>query len=81
MFAHAPELRRVRAALVFLGHNATTQAEYDRDDLPEIWSEIMPRVRAMAKARQEREYPPRPSGLCKRYCAVMSCPYFGKGGR
>jgi hypothetical protein len=81
MFAHAPELRRVRAALVFLGHNATTQAEYDRDDLPEIWSEIMPRVRAMAKARQDQEYPPRPSGLCKRYCAVVSCPYFGKGGR
>lgn len=81
MFAHAPQVQRVKAAAVFLGHNQTTQAEYLRDDLPEIWAEMLPRVRAMEKARNEKEYPPRPSGLCKRYCAVMSCPFHGKGAR
>ena len=80
MFAHAPEVQRVRAALIFVAHNATTQAEYLREDLPEIWAEILPRVRAMEKARRDKEYPPRPSGLCRRYCAVQSCPYHGKGG-
>lgn len=81
LFAHAPEVMRIRAACVFVGYQQTTTVELVREDLGEVWAEILPRVRAMAKARQEKEYPPKPSGLCKRYCAVVSCPYHGKGAR
>ncbi len=79
VFAHQPQVQRVRAALVFVGHDHTEKAEFVREDLPEIWGEILPRVRKMEQARQKQEYPPKPSGLCKRYCAVVSCPYHGKG--
>ncbi len=79
MFIHQPAVMRVKAALVFLNHETAERAEFTREDQAEIWGEILPRVRAVEKARQTQEYPPIPSGLCKKYCAVTSCPYHGRG--
>lgn len=79
MFHHLPKLQRVRSALVFVNHEHVEKAEFVRSDVTEIWGEILPRVRRMEKARQEQEFPPRPSGLCKKYCAVTSCPFHGQG--
>lgn len=77
-FIHMPDIQRVRAALVFVHHGETSQAEFVREDQAEIWGEILPRVRVMQEARRKQEFPPRPSGLCRRYCAVVSCPHHGK---
>lgn len=79
IFHHAPEVQRVRARLLFLNHNHAERAEFVREDLPEIWGEILPRVRRMREAVEGGKFPPKPSGLCKRYCAVQSCPYHGVG--
>ncbi len=81
LFHHQPQLQRIRAALVFVNHDHVEKAEFVRSDLTEIWAEILPRVKKLEQARQQQEYPPKPSGLCKKYCAVVSCPYYGKGGR
>jgi hypothetical protein len=80
MFHHMPKLQRVRAALMFVNHNHVERAEFVREDVTEIWSEILPRVKKLEQARNDMEYPPKPSGLCKKYCAVLSCPYHGRGG-
>ena len=80
MFHQMPTLQRVRSALVFVNHDKIERAEFVRDDLPEIWSEILPRVRKLEQARKTQEYPPKPSGLCKKYCSVTSCPFHGRGG-
>lgn len=80
MFHHMPELQRIKAALVFVNHDVMEIAEFVREDITEIWSEILPRVNKLKEARQTQEYLPKPSGLCKRYCAVTSCIYHGRGG-
>ena len=77
---HSPAIARVKAALVFVNYDKIEPAEFVREDLTEIWGEILPRVKALEKARQNMEFPPKPSGLCKKYCAVVSCPFHGKGG-
>ena len=79
IFAAVPAVQRVKAGLVFVNHARVEPAEFVREGLTEIWSEILPRVRRVAQARRTQEYPPTPSGLCKRYCAVQSCPYHGRG--
>jgi hypothetical protein len=79
LFHHDPKLLRVKAALVFVAHDEIEQAEFVREDLTEIWGEILPRVKRLQQARDTQEYPPRPSGLCRKYCAVASCPYHGTG--
>jgi hypothetical protein len=78
IFAADAGIQRVRAALVFVNNDELKREEFVREDVPEIWSEILPRVRAMQRARKSQEFPPKPSGLCKKYCAVVSCPYHGK---
>lgn len=80
LFCQSPKLMRVKVALVFVNHNKTEPGEFKREDLPEIWGEILPRVKQVEKSRATQEYPPKPSGLCKRYCPVVSCPYHGRGG-
>lgn len=80
-FHHMPSIQRVKAGLVFVNHDEVKPAEFVREDLPEIWSEILPRVRAVEKAIDTQEFPPKPSGLCKNYCSVISCPFHGKGSR
>lgn len=78
LFSHDPNLQRVKAALVFVAHDHIEPAEFVRDNLPEIWGEILPRVKLVERARQTMEFPPKPSGLCKKYCAVVSCPHHGR---
>lgn len=78
LFAHAPEVQRVKTALLFVAHEQIERAEFVRENITEIWSEVMPRVQKVAEARSKQEYPPKPGGLCKRWCAVKSCPFQGK---
>lgn len=73
-----PEIEKVKAALLFLNHNTAERAEYKRENLPRIWADILPRVH---KLEAEEEYPPKPSGLCVRYCLVTQCPFHGRGTR
>jgi len=80
LFHQQPALMRVRAALFFVAHEKVEPAEFTRGDLPEIWAEILPRVKRLEAAHQQQEFPPRPSGLCRKYCGVVSCPYHGRGG-
>jgi CRISPR/Cas system-associated exonuclease Cas4 (RecB family) len=78
LFAHEPKLTRVKAALVFTAHERVETAEFVRSDVTEIWGDILPRVNKVVQARQRDHYPPKPGGLCRRWCAVASCPFHGK---
>lgn len=78
VFCHMPNIQRVKAALVFVNHGHVEPAEFVREDLTEIWGEILPRVKLVERARATQHYPPKPSGLCKKYCAVSSCPHHGR---
>ena len=80
-FVHMPPLVEVRSALLFVAHNTTKVATFQRSELPAIWAEILPRVKRMQVAAQTNDYPPKPGGLCRKYCAVSSCQFHGKGSR
>jgi hypothetical protein len=78
MFAQDPRLTRIKASLIFINHEHTTKLSFERAGVTNIWAKLLPRVRKVIDARQANEYPPQPCGLCKRYCAVVSCPYHGQ---
>lgn len=78
VFAHHPAVQRVKAALVFVNHDHVEPATFTRESLTEIWAEILPRVKWLEKMRATNDYPPKPSGLCRKYCAVSSCPHHGR---
>ncbi len=84
VFAHYPKVMGVQSAFVWLNEDpddALTTVWYMRKDMAPGWAALMPRINKMRAAYEAEEFPPTPSGICKSYCGVTSCPYHGKGSR
>lgn len=81
VFSHYPEVKYVRSEFVWIKDDCTTPELLSRQEVAEAWTELLPRVNAMEQAAKDMSYPPKPNGLCKRFCVVTSCPFHGKGGR
>lgn len=81
LFVHFPALKRVRSEFVWLKDECTTPEVFTRQEVADQWVELLPRVKAMEDAMKSQTYPPKPSGLCVKYCPVLSCPFHGKGAR
>lgn len=78
---YAPTVEEVKAAFLFANNDKLVSRTYNRDGLQGIWRDILPRVKRLEDATVMQEYPPKPSGLCIKYCAVTSCPHYGTGSR
>jgi len=79
VFAHYEEIDQVASIYVWTGHDDYTLKVYKRDGMLPLWNDLNPELAAMLEAWRTTTYPPKPSGLCKHYCPVESCPYHGKG--
>lgn len=74
-FAYWPEVKTVSTAFVWLQERKIDKAKYDRADVPKIWDTWIPIVRRVEIAHETDKWPQQPSGLCKGWCPVKSCPY------
>jgi|TARA_R110002126_G_scaffold10869_5_gene49930 hypothetical protein len=77
VFAHYPEIERVRAGLLFVVSKdliKTTYTNYDKDTL---WSKWIGKYQQMAKAAELDVWNPRPNGLCRNHCPVTECAHNG----
>jgi len=79
IFANYPEVDEVASIYVWFGHDTQTIKSYKRTDMVPMWNDLWPMINEMAEAYRTTTYPPKPSGLCKNHCPVVSCPYHGKG--
>ena len=79
IFAHYPKVEEIAATYIWLADDTETIETYKRDGMLPTWNAVLPQVKVMAEAARTMNYPPKPSGLCKRYCPVSSCPHFRKG--
>lgn len=83
-FLHHPTLQAIKCELVYLQEDSEQDVinrseVVQRTDMDYIWRMATPRVMAMMDAEARQDYPPKPSGLCKKHCAVTGCEYHGKG--
>jgi hypothetical protein len=79
VFAHHPQVEKLRAEFIWLKEDATTRLDIARSDMPKFWSSTLPRVAQLEHAHKTTAFPAKPSGLCKRFCVVSSCPHHGVG--
>lgn len=77
VFAHYPQVRRVRSEFIWLRDGATTRADFNRDAMVDTWKSLWPRIAALEHAHKTTSYPAKPGPLCRRYCPVSTCPHFG----
>lgn len=77
IFKHFPKVQRVRAALVFVVPGEMVKDSYGREDESEMWAKWFAEYGKMEKAAESGVWNPKPSGLCKKHCKVLSCPHNG----
>ena len=77
IFARYPTVSRIRTQYVWLKDDATTTHDFARDDMVAMWAGIWPRIMSLKHAHNTGEYPPKPGGLCRRYCPVTQCIHNG----
>ena len=79
MFSTFPQLEKIGVMYAWVKDRRTTVRQFTKEEVPIIWQEFLPRVKRMELAHQSGEYPPKPSGLCRKWCRVESCEFHGKG--
>ncbi len=77
VFAHYPQVQRVRSEFIWLKENATTRVDVSREEMVKFWKGLWPRIETLQQASERNEYPPKPNGLCRNWCPVKSCPHNG----
>jgi RecB family exonuclease len=78
VFKHFPQVKRVKAGLLFVVANAFPKAEYTIQEEPILWNKWLADYGKMKKAYETGVWNPRTSGLCKKHCVVLSCPHNGR---
>jgi hypothetical protein len=67
VFKHFPDVVRVKTSLVWLKTMEMDTETYNREQVNDVWAEIMKRIQRIHKSLEHDNWPMRPSGLC-RFC-------------
>ena len=77
VFIHYPEVKKIKAGLVFVVSNDLIKAKYHEYDTSSLWTKWLGKYEAMKIAADKNVWNPRPNGLCKRHCPVTVCAHNG----
>lgn len=77
VFKHFPEIKKVKAGLLFVIANAFPKAQFDIKDEVQ-WDKWKNKHIRLQAAYENDTWNPRPSGLCKAWCPVLSCSHNGR---
>lgn len=72
-----PKMVAVRNAFIWLQDGIKTEVTLKREQLPELWTSIIPEVAIYEEACRTQTFPPKKNGLCREYCGVETCQYHG----
>lgn len=78
IFKHFPEVTEVKGALIFVVANKLVKATYTIEKEGKLWEKWLSEYERMKASYKNDVWNPRPSGLCMRHCAVLSCPHNGR---
>lgn len=85
VFYHNPEVDTCHTAFHWLQHGFSETAKdretFYRHQIPQLWESLLPKLERFKAAFHHGVFPPKPSGLCRKYCVVKTCEYFGSGRR
>lgn len=73
-FAHFPEIKTVRAGLLFILHNNFMPEEYERESVDDLWGTFNPDLMRLELSYKDGNWQANPTPLC-RWCPVTSCEF------
>jgi hypothetical protein len=78
VFKHFPEITKVKGGLLFVVCNAFVKGKYDAEKQEVLWSRWQQKHDRMKIAYDNDVWNPKPSGLCRKHCSVLSCSHNGR---
>ena len=73
-FANFPQIKRIKASLIFVAHSAFVPEEYTRGDESALWAPLKWDIERLNYSAKFNSWPANPTALC-RYCPVKSCEF------
>ena len=78
VFKHFPQVKKVKAGLLFVISKNFIKSAYHADNQDKMWAKWIGEYNRMKAAYRNDVWNPRPSGLCRAHCLVLTCPHNGK---
>ena len=78
VFKHFPEVKRVKAGLVFLVAEDLVKAEFTEDQQSSAWTKWLTEIERLETALNTDVWNPKPNFTCRKFCAVVDCEHNGK---
>lgn len=77
-FKHFPEVKKVKAGLLFVVAKQFVKGNYHVDNSHVMWGKWLKDYERMKSSYKNNVWNPRPSGLCRKHCVVLECPHNGR---
>jgi hypothetical protein len=77
MFKHFPEIKRIKAGLLFVVANDFVKVDYEGGK-PDAWVRWLEETSQLGMAYENGVWNAKPNFSCKNFCAVASCLHNGK---
>ena len=78
VFKHFPQVKTVKAGLLFVVSKDLIKDVYTKEQVPALWEKWLADYSKMEQAFKNNMWNPKPSGLCRRHCAVVECAHNGR---
>lgn len=73
-FAHFPQLKHIKAGLLFVAHEHFVTSEYERDKIDQYWQDFYWNLERLRLSHENDSWPTNPTPLCG-WCPVSSCEF------
>jgi len=73
-FAHFPEVKRIKAGLLFIVHNSFMDEEYTRSQIDDLWGAFVPALIQLETSLETGVWNPNRTPLCG-WCPVTTCEF------
>jgi PD-(D/E)XK nuclease superfamily len=78
IFKHFPQVKKVKAGLLFVISKNFIKDSYSAENQDKMWLKWFAEHNRMMTSYKNNVWNPRPSGLCKKHCLVLECPHNGR---
>lgn len=78
-FKHFPDVKRVKAGLLFVVHPAFVKEQYDTTEQEVRWKKWQTQAQQLQSAYENNVWNAKENFTCRKWCPVVSCPSNGRG--
>lgn len=78
VFKHYPQVKVVKAGLLFVIHTNFIKEQYTKEQEPVMWTKWLPETHRLEQAVKTNVWNAKPNFTCSRWCVVFSCNHNGR---